>query len=205
MSTWSLALFISIHCCYHSAISVSGREGYSSKEDVQQHDATNMNGLRGRDIAPAKKTDYKDLLLRSRLLSAELKPAAGATTGMKGYSLPLMPAMMPDINSFSSNPFLRQIKGTATTETAAAVSKGDEGSKDKLIPRIIWIAVKDSKDELPRHLTAFISRNPSWTVNICDNKCKDRFMDEAFGGTAVSWAYKAINPLVGAARADIWR
>ena len=38
---------------------------------MQEHDATIMKSLRGRDIALAKNTDYKELLLRNHLLSAE--------------------------------------------------------------------------------------------------------------------------------------
>ena len=42
-------------------------------------------------------------------------------------------------------------------------------------------------------------------MNVCDNKCKDTFMNRTFADTSILWAYNAINPLVGAARADIWR
>jgi len=48
----------------------------------------------------------------------------------------------------------------------------------KLIPQYIWIAVKNKEDELPAHLKNFIERNPTWKVNICDNKCKDEFMNQ---------------------------
>lgn len=30
-------------------------------------------------------------------------------------------------------------------------------------------------------------------------------MNKTFHGTSILWAYNTINPLVGAARADIWR
>lgn len=76
---------------------------------------------------------------------------------------------------------------------------------NKFIPKLIWIAVKDEKDELPGHLKDFFARNPDWKVNICDNNCKDRFMNETFQGTSIHWAYYMINPAVGASRADIWR
>ena len=67
------------------------------------------------------------------------------------------------------------------------------------------MAVKKRQDALPQHLTALFERNPTWTVNVCDNECKDHFMTTSFANTSLSWAYFAINPLVGAARADIWR
>ncbi len=73
------------------------------------------------------------------------------------------------------------------------------------IPRRIWVAVKDRKDDLPGHLKSFFERNPKWQVNVCDNDCKDKFMSSVFNGTSILWAYNLINPLVGAAKADIWR
>lgn len=67
------------------------------------------------------------------------------------------------------------------------------------------MAVKNRQEALPQHLTALFERNPTWTVNVCDNECKDHFMTTSFANTSLAWAYFAINPLVGAARADIWR
>lgn len=75
----------------------------------------------------------------------------------------------------------------------------------KHIPRRIWIAVKDRNDQLPGHLKSFFERNPKWKINVCDNICKDKFMSATYAGTSVLWAYNLINPLVGAAKADIWR
>eukprot|EP01036_Dinobryon_divergens_P030427 gene30427-39670_t len=84
-------------------------------------------------------------------------------------------------------------------------SNGESNSSKKHIPRHIWIAVKDERDELPGHLKGFFDRNSNWEVHICDNKCKDTFMNTTFANTGINWAYNVINPLIGAARADIWR
>jgi mannosyltransferase OCH1-like enzyme len=78
-------------------------------------------------------------------------------------------------------------------------------SYSKQIPRRLWVAVKDRNDPLPGHLKELFERNPLWEVNICDNACKDTFMDGLFFNTSVSAVYNIINPLVGAARADVWR
>ena len=71
---------------------------------------------------------------------------------LKGYDLPVLPANLPLV------------------EQAA--------SYGKLIPRNIWVAVRDKNDELPGHLKIFFSRNPLWEKHICDNECKDKFMNE---------------------------
>ncbi len=51
----------------------------------------------------------------------------------------------------------------------------------------------------------FFNRNSNWEVHICDNQCKDSFINTTFADTSINWAYNVINPLIGAARADIWR
>jgi hypothetical protein len=53
---------------------------------------------------------------------------------------------------------------------------------DKFVPRKIWIAVKDKNDELPGHLKAFLQRNAHWDATVCDNDCKDGFMNTTFAG-----------------------
>ena len=37
------------------------------------------------------------------------------------------------------------------------------------------------------------------------NHEKDLFIDTVFSGTSIQWAYNAINPKLGAAKADVWR
>jgi mannosyltransferase OCH1-like enzyme len=75
----------------------------------------------------------------------------------------------------------------------------------KHIPRKLWIAVKDRNDPIPSHLNSLFQRNPQWEVTLCDNACKDEFMEKAFRDTAVLWAYRQIHHMVYAAKADIWR
>jgi len=54
---------------------------------------------------------------------------------------------------------------------------------NKHVPRKIWMAVKDIKDDLPGHIQNFLKRNALWEANICDNDCKDKFMNTTFAGT----------------------
>jgi hypothetical protein len=44
------------------------------------------------------------------------------------------------------------------------------------------MAVKDINDELPGHIKAFLERNAQWDATICDNDCKDRFLNTTFAG-----------------------
>eukprot|EP01031_Cornospumella_fuschlensis_P028662 gene28662-34604_t len=78
-------------------------------------------------------------------------------------------------------------------------------SYNKHIPRKLWIAVKDRNDPIPSHLKDLFDRNAHWEVNICDNSCKDQFIHTVWANTSVAAIYDLINPLVGAARADVWR
>ena len=66
------------------------------------------------------------------------------------------------------------------TKPKASVSADEKYSKH--IPRKIWMAVKDVKDELPGHITAFFKRNVEWEQHVCDNDCKDSFMNSTFAG-----------------------
>lgn len=78
-------------------------------------------------------------------------------------------------------------------------------SKGKKIPRIIWVAVKNASDELPGSMLAFLKRNSEWQVNLIGNKDKDIFIDQVFANTSLQATYHLISPLLGAAKADIWR
>jgi mannosyltransferase OCH1-like enzyme len=40
---------------------------------------------------------------------------------------------------------------------------------------------------------------------VTSNEEKDHFMNTVFANTSLLWAYHAIHPQAGAAKADIWR
>ena len=71
---------------------------------------------------------------------------------------------------------------------------------DKLIPRHLWIAVKDLKDGLSYQMPPLFERNKNWKVHICSNEMKDEFMNKTFAGTSLLWAYNSISPIAGAAK-----
>ena len=78
-------------------------------------------------------------------------------------------------------------------------------TEDKLIPRHLWIAVRNSSDPLNYQMPALFERNSNWEVHVCSNKVKDEFMNKVFAGTSFLWAYHIISPAAGAAKADLWR
>lgn len=144
--------------------------------------------------------------LRRRLSSTKEALEESTAAALTSYSSPLMPSVIPDYVTFAANnPFVKRVIQPESTATASGANATENKNSGKLIPQLIWIAVKDRNDELPSHLNALFLRNPNWIVNICDNACKDHFMSKTFGGTKIGWAYSAINPLIGASRADIWR
>lgn len=109
----------------------------------------------------------------------------------QGYDLPLLPNFLTDYRKVS----LEELGNTFP-----------EYSKRKMfVPKNIFIAVKNASDELPGHLSTFFEKNKDWKVNVCDNACKDDFMNSTFAMTSISWAYNMISPSLGAAKADIWR
>lgn len=82
---------------------------------------------------------------------------------------------------------------------------GNSTFGDKLIPRHLWIAVRELEAELNYQLPPLFKRNPGWTVHIESNTMKDTFMNKTFAGTSLLWAYHMISPIAGAAKADLWR
>jgi mannosyltransferase OCH1-like enzyme len=80
-----------------------------------------------------------------------------------------------------------------------------KGTTDKLIPRHLWIAVRNASDELNYQMPGLFERNPNWEVHICSNEMKDEFMNTVFQNTSLLWAYNMISPAAGAAKADLWR
>jgi hypothetical protein len=93
------------------------------------------------------------------------------------------------------------------TATAANSQKGSYANlrKGQQIPRILWIAMTDISEGLNYQLPELFNRNPTWSVQICDNKCKNAFMDKYFKGSAFYWAYSTLSDDCGAAKADMWR
>lgn len=78
-------------------------------------------------------------------------------------------------------------------------------SHDKLVPRHLWIAVRNRSEELNVQMPGLFDRNPHWFVHIDGNEEKDLFMNETFANTSLLWAYHILSSQVGAAKADIWR
>lgn len=76
---------------------------------------------------------------------------------------------------------------------------------DKLIPRHLWIAVRDTNEVLNYQLPKLFERNPLWQLHIVTNAMKDEFMNSVFANTSLLWAYHLISPKAGAAKADLWR
>lgn len=87
----------------------------------------------------------------------------------------------------------------------AAVKDPDSG---KYIPRSVWIAVRNASEPHPRHMDGalgFVARNNKWKVNFCGNEEKDAFMETTFANSSFLWAYNILNPVIGTAKAELWR
>jgi hypothetical protein len=51
-------------------------------------------------------------------------------------------------------------------------------TQDKLIPRHLWIAVRNVEDELNYQMSGLFERNSNWEVHVVGNNEKDKFMNE---------------------------
>jgi hypothetical protein len=70
------------------------------------------------------------------------------------------------------------------------------------IPKYFWVTSKNIS-AYPRQ--RLLKRHPKWTVNLVDDYHMDLFMEKVFAKTSTLMVYRAINPLLGACKADIWR
>jgi hypothetical protein len=98
-----------------------------------------------------------------------------------GYNNPILPASLP-----------------------AAASIGNFAT-DRLIPRHIWIAIRNKSDDRPSHILGFAKKNSNWLIHYADNEDKDRFMETVYANTSLLWAYNIVNPVIGVSKSEIWR
>jgi hypothetical protein len=138
------------------------------------------------------------LLVLAVLLTTGTGTATDATAGSgRSYrDLPMFPAGL-----FSRS----EISGSA--DANAQSGQSGHNTKTQLIPKNLWLAVKNTTDVLQwENVIDMRKKNPDWKIYVWDNAQKDKFMSDNFMGSRVLWAYENINPAVGgAARADIWR
>jgi hypothetical protein len=100
------------------------------------------------------------------------------------------------------------IMSTLVSEHLRSVAHVRNATTGKFIPRNGWIAVRNSSDPLPGHYLGpegFLARNPLWEFHFCGNEEKDAFVAHWFTNTSVLWAYEALNPQIGTAKAELWR
>jgi hypothetical protein len=133
-------------------------------------------------------------LLQQRLLHATDVTDIGSAieSGLKPWMLPVFPPIQQH-----PVPHPSYYVDYSTNLTSS--------SSGKLIPRHIWIAVKNATDILNYQIPELFKRNPLWSAFVAGNAEKDKFMNEQFKGTSLLWAYSMISPWAGAAKADIWR
>lgn len=76
------------------------------------------------------------------------------------------------------------------------------------IPPLFWLTMKstpkDSRD-LPEHIRHYLDLYKNWRSVIADDKYAHEFITKVYANTSFLWAYEALNPALGAAKADLWR
>lgn len=97
---------------------------------------------------------------------------------------------------------------SSTYKAATAKADKQHPQYHKYIPKHAWIAVRNTTDARASHMLGehgFIARNHDWTVNFCGNYEKDLFMETHFANSSFLWAYNILNPVIGTAKAELWR
>ena len=73
------------------------------------------------------------------------------------------------------------------------------------IPKYLWQTMKQVPNPLPQYSKDMFANNPGWFVGTMDDDDVNLFMHTVFAKTSLLWAYRQINPQLGAMKADIWR
>ena len=73
------------------------------------------------------------------------------------------------------------------------------------IPKLLWQTMKQVPTSLPSYTQEMFKNNPNWFVGTMDDDDVNLFMHTVFAKTSFLWAYRQINPKLGAMKADIWR
>ena len=119
------------------------------------------------------------------------------------YDLPALPNLTVMYEA------LQSLKGTySNISKLISNSSRNSTASDRLIPRVFWITMKNvSKNyqDLPDYTRHYLDYHEEWKSVIADDDDADEFMRTVFSNTSLLWAYETLNPLLGAAKADLWR
>ena len=83
------------------------------------------------------------------------------------------------------------------SNSTAAIQRG--------IPKYIWQTMKEVPRTLPQYARDMFNNNPGWFAGTMDDDDVNAFMQHVFAKTSILWAFRKINPKLGAMKADIWR
>ena len=110
------------------------------------------------------------------------------------YELPALPtpaALAQSLRSLGDTSFVQAVAAATATPATAG------------IPKLFWVTMKHVH-KLP-NIREVADRHPKWVLNIIDDANMNRFFDVVYANTSTLWAFKAIHPAIGAAKADMFR
>lgn len=112
------------------------------------------------------------------------------------YDLPTLPsreAMNAAASGLVDSPPFATAVGMLTNHTG----------NDTTIPKMFWVTMK----HVHKHSNVVHVNNthPQWAMNIVDDAQMNRFFETVYANTSVLWAFQMINPLLMAAKADLFR
>ena len=81
----------------------------------------------------------------------------------------------------------------------------DANVANSTIPFQAWIKLRTKEARNEQNLQEIVRNNQDFEFNFMDDESMDAFMDKNFKNTSTLWAYKSVNPVLIAAKVDIWR
>ena len=96
---------------------------------------------------------------------------------------------------------MRGLSDTAFAQAATAITAATAAGPE--IPKLFWVTMKHVH-KLP-NIREVADRHPKWLLTIVDDANMNRFFDVVYANTSMLWAFKAVHPAIGAAKADLFR
>ena len=104
------------------------------------------------------------LLITTKVVSIDTSPPALPV--VQPWTLPVFPAKKTVEKPLPHPHYFKSISNNESIDVATAANSG------KLIPRYIWIAVKNASAELNYQIPELFKRNPLWRGFVCGNEEK---------------------------------
>ena len=123
--------------------------------------------------------------------------------GLTTFNMTLAELQPYDFPTLPTREAITQAVGQLGDTTFTAALQLSANSATTGIPKMFWVTMKHVHKL--QHIAQVSERHPKWVLNVIDDDHMNRFFETIYANTSVLWAFRMINPSLGAAKADLFR